>query len=372
MLKKIEITNFKNFNEKFTFDLSDTNNFEFNKECIQNGIVNTGVIYGHNGCGKSNLGLAIFDLVSHLTDKNFAHKKYNNYLNANNSDKQATFKFTFKLNENIVEYKYAKIDYETLLSEQVTVNGKLYASIDKDKSSIFTTSAKGAENLKKDIQDSNISIISYISKNTILENNIENNAFKDFIEFVNNMLLYKDIDDNFYIGFKQGEARLSNYANYIVNQNHLKDFESFLNKAEIKCKLISKKVDEKHQLFFSFEKKDIEFFSIASSGTRALAMFYVWQKVMEDNNCKFVFIDEFDAYYHHDLSEIIVEKLKAMTNTQVILTTHNTSNISNDLLRPDCYFIMDNEKISSLKNRTQKELRIGHNIEKMYRAGSFE
>ncbi|RLA79871.1 MAG: ATP-binding protein [Epsilonproteobacteria bacterium] len=372
MLKKIEITNFKNFNDKFTFDLSDTKNFEFNKESIQNGIVNTSIIYGHNGCGKSNLGLAIFDLVSQLTDKNFANKKYNNYLNANNSDIQATFKFTFKFNENIVEYEYTKKDYETLLSEQVIINDKIYASIDKNKSSIFTTSAKGAENLNKDIEDSNISIISYISKNTILKNNIENNTFKDFIEFVNNMLLYKNIDDNFYIGFKQGEARLSNYANYIVNQDYLKDFESFLNQAEIKCKLISKKVDEDHQLFFKFENKDIEFFSIASSGTRALAMFYVWQKVMANKNCKFVFIDEFDAYYHHDLSEIIIEKLKEMTDTQVILTTHNTSNISNDLLRPDCYFIMDDTKITSLKDRTHKELREAHNIEKMYRAGSFE
>lgn len=372
MLKRIEITNFKNFNEKFIFDLSDTNNFEFNKECIQNGIINTGLIYGHNGCGKSNLGLAIFDLVSHLTDKNFAHKKYNNYLNANNSDTQATFKFTFKFDEDIVEYQYTKKDYETLVNEQVTINGNIYININKDKSSIFTTSAKGAESLNKDIQDSNISIISYISKNTILEKNIENNVFKDFIEFVNNMLLYKDIDDNFYIGFKQGEARHSNYANYIVNQNYLKDFESFLNKAEIKCKLISRKVDENYQLFFKFENKEIEFFSIASSGTRALAMFYVWQKVMENNNCQFVFIDEFDAYYHHNLSEIIVEKLKAMTDTQVILTTHNTSNISNDILRPDCYFIMDDKKITSLKDRTNKELREAHNIEKMYRAGSFE
>ena len=372
MLKKVEMTNFKNFNEKFTFDLSDINNFEFNKECIQNGIVNTGLIYGHNGCGKSNLGLAIFDLVSHLTDKEVPPKKYNNYLNANNSNEQATFKFTFKFNENIVEYEYTKKDYETLISEKVTINGKNYISIDKKANSIFTTSAKGAENLNKDVQDSNISVISYISKNTILEKTIENNTFKDFIEFVNNMLLYKNIDDDFYIGFRQGEPKLSNYANYIVNKGYLKDFESFLNKAEIKCTLISKKVDENHQLYFKFDNKDIEFFSIASSGTKTLAMFYVWQKVMENQNCKFVFIDEFDAYYHHDLSEIIIEKLKEMTNTQVILTTHNTSNISNDILRPDCYFIMDDKKITSLKDRTHKELREAHNIEKMYRAGSFE
>ena len=33
---------------------------------------------------------------------------------------------------------------------------------------------------------------------------------------------------------------------------------------------------------------------------------------------------------------------------------------------------MDDKKIASLKDRTRKELRVGHNIEKMYRAGSFE
>lgn len=372
MLKKVEITNFKNFNEKFTFDLSDTNNFEFNKECIQNGIVNTGVIYGHNGCGKSNLGFAIFDLVSHLTDKRFEPIKYTNYLNANNKNSYSTFKFIFKFDENIVEYEYTKKDYETLVSEKVTINDNVYVSIDKNKSSIFTTVAKGAETLNKDLQDSNISIISYISKNTILESTIENNTFKGFIEFVNSMLLYKNIDDDFHIGFIQGKAKSQHYANYIVEQDYLKDFESFLNKAGIDCKLISREVDGKYQLLFKFKNKDIEFFSIASSGTITLAMFYVWQKVMKNKNCKFVFIDEFDAYYHHDLSQIVIEKLKEMTDTQVILTTHNTTNISNDLLRPDCYFIMDNKKITSLKDRTYKELREAHNIEKMYRAGSFE
>ena len=39
MLTKIEITNFKNFNETFTFDLSDTKNFAFNQESVKNGIV---------------------------------------------------------------------------------------------------------------------------------------------------------------------------------------------------------------------------------------------------------------------------------------------------------------------------------------------
>ena len=369
MLKKIEITNFKNFNEKFTFDLSNINGFTFNKEAIKNGIVNTGIIYGHNGCGKSNLGLAIFDLISHLTDKRFVTEEYNNYLNANNSSDKAILKFTFKFGENIIEYTYTKEDYETLLSEKLIINDNIYVNIDKSESTIFTTTAKGAENLNKDLKDSNISILSYLLKNTILEDDKNNNLFKEFMDFLNNMLLYKNLDNRFYIGFKQGSTSMDDY---IVSNNHLKDFEEFLNNNEIECNLISKKIDGENQIFFKFDHKNMEFFSIASSGTISLAVFYVWQKYMEEENCKFVFIDEFDAFYHHNLSKIIVEKLKNMINTQVILTTHNTSNISNDILRPDCYFIMDSQKITSLKDRTDKELREAHNIEKMYKAGSFE
>jgi len=369
MLKKIEITNFKNFNKRFIFDLSNVNGFTFNKEAIKNGIVNTGIIYGHNGCGKSNLGLAIFDLISHLTDKRFVNAKYNNYLNANNASNESIFKFTFKFDENIIEYEYTKKDYETLVSEKLVINDNIYANINKGESSIFNTTAKGAENLNKDLKDSNISILSYLLKNTILEDHKNNNLFKEFMNFLNNMLLYKNLDDRFYIGFKQKSSSL---PDYIISNNHLKDFEKFLNNNEIKCKLISKKTNGENQIFFKFNNKNIEFFSIASSGTISLAVFYVWQKFMEEENCKFVFIDEFDAFYHHDLSKIIVEKLKEMTSTQVILTTHNTSNISNDILRPDCYFIMDSEKITSLKDRTDKELREAHNIEKMYKAGSFE
>ncbi len=53
MLTKIEVENFKCFNKNFVFDLSKANSFNFNKECIKNGIVNKALIYGHNGVGKS-------------------------------------------------------------------------------------------------------------------------------------------------------------------------------------------------------------------------------------------------------------------------------------------------------------------------------
>lgn len=84
----------------------------------------------------------------------------------------------------------------------------------------------------------------------------------------------------------------------------------------------------------------------------------------------FVFVDEFDAFYHHELSRLIVNKLKE-SGTQFVLTTHNTSIMSNDLMRPDCYYLMNNRKILPLPKCTEKELREVHNIEKIYKAGGF-
>ena len=59
------------------------------------------------------------------------------------------------------------------------------------------------------------------------------------------------------------------------------------------------------------------------------------------------------------------------TNSQILLTTHNTALLTNELLRPDCYFICSKDKIVNTHNATEKELREGHNLEKLYRGGTF-
>lgn len=85
-----------------------------------------------------------------------------------------------------------------------------------------------------------------------------------------------------------------------------------------------------------------------------------------------VFIDEFDSFYHHKLSKLIIKKLKEKNETQIILTTHSTNLMDNELLRPDAYFILKNNKIKSLPELTDKELREAHNIEKLFKSGAFD
>ena len=102
-----------------------------------------------------------------------------------------------------------------------------------------------------------------------------------------------------------------------------------------------------------------------------MVIFYYWLQETINNQIPLLFIDEFDCSYHFELSEKIVEKLKSLPHTQVILTTHNTNLLSNELIRPDCGFIIDGKKIKSLNNLTEKELREVHNLEKLYQAGHF-
>ena len=45
--------------------------------------------------------------------------------------------------------------------------------------------------------------------------------------------------------------------------------------------------------------------------------------------------------------------------------------MTNDLLRPDCNFIVNENKIKALCDCTDKELRFGHNIEKLFRGNTF-
>ena len=52
MLKKFEVEGFKNFENKFTLDLSKAHNYDFNKEMVENSTVKVCSIFGKNSSGR--------------------------------------------------------------------------------------------------------------------------------------------------------------------------------------------------------------------------------------------------------------------------------------------------------------------------------
>jgi len=369
MLRKFKVSNFKSFEKDFELDLTNVNGYEFNKDSIKGEIVNNAIIYGQNGVGKSNLALAIFDIIEHLTDKQRNEAIYKNYLNAYCNSDVACFYYEFLINSKVVIYEYKKSDYKTIIYERFQIGEDELVLFDRTKTSNAKILFKGAESLKTEIENNQLSILKYIKNNTELAHNDVNITFQSFFTFIEQMLYFRSLLDKTYFGLAVGSK---NILEDIVKKKNVKNFEAFLNQAGIECELSEVEELGVKTIVFNFNNKLLPFFEVASTGTIALSIFYLWyQDIKENQKVSFLFIDEFDAFYHHSLSTLIVEKL-IETGVQFILTTHNTSIMTNDLLRPDCYFEMTKKHIRSLSRSTQKELREAHNIEKMYKAGTFD
>ena len=159
----------------------------------------------------------------------------------------------------------------------------------------------------------------------------------------------------------------------LENPEKLNDFEAFLNAMGIECKLILKKLpDGQRELYFEHERF-VPFYENASSGTLALVDLYR-RLISRVQDAAFIYLDEFDAFYHYEMSEHVIRYFKSRyPRCQMILTTHNANLMTNRLMRPDCMFILSGRgTLTALCAATKRELREGHNLEKMYISGEFE
>ncbi len=363
MLKLFEVSGFKNFKDIIKLDFSDVRDYKFNSNCITKNLLSKIIIYGKNSIGKSNFGLAIFDIVSHLSGKNVTPGLYEYYLNVNSLNDYAEFHYIFQFDNQEIDYRYRKDKKQSLIYEKIDIDGSMLFEYDYIKNKGNTDGiVEIAPTLNWAFQDTD-SILKYVINNTILDNN---HPLRNLMRYVTNMLWFRNLDENRYIGYK---SKSNDYYDFIFNPEVLSEFESFLHKSGVEESLIVKKdSDGQKRLYFNSETP-LPFFKVASSGTKALYTFFYWYKTCTD--VTFMFIDEFDAYYHYELAESIVTMLESMPNTQVILTSHNTNLLTNRIMRPDCYFILTKKKLTSLVNATERELREGHNLEKLYMSGEF-
>ncbi|GKX28666.1 hypothetical protein SH1V18_11460 [Vallitalea longa] len=364
MLKLFEVKGFKNFEEKITLDFSNVRDYKFNRECIKNDLLNTIIIYGKNGIGKSNFGLALFDIVTHLTNKNISPGLYDYYINSNKTDNKVEFHYIFQFGTDEIDYRYIKDGDQSLIYEWMAVNSKQLMEYDyKNNSGNINELQRIAPTLNWRFLDGE-SIIKYFINNSAIDNK---NPLDQMMRFVSDMLWFRSLDENRYIGYK---TKSNDYYNFIDDTETLNELKQFLNSAGIKENLIVKEDnDGKKRLYFD-TKTPLPFFKVASSGTKALYTFFYWYKTAQ--NISLLYIDEFDSFYHYELSESIVQLLEESGRFQTILTSHNTNLLSNRIMRPDCYFILTKNNITSLSNATDRELREGHNLEKLFINGEFD
>ena len=276
MLKLFEVTGFKNFKDKISLDFSDVRDYQFNTCCISNGLIGKMIVYGKNSVGKTNLGLALFDIVSHLTTKNTIPSLYDYYLNSNYREGSALFHYVFSFGNDLVDYLYQKNDAQALIYEKVSLNNQLLYEYDYSLDAGDTSGIQAlAPTLNWEFKDTDC-ILKYVINNTALENN---HPLRQMMRFVSSMLWFRSLDENRYIGYKN---QSSDYYDFIFDPDIAKEFEDLLHTAGVNETLkIYTDPDGKKRLYFD-AFHPLPFFQAASNGTKALYTFFYWYKTAKD------------------------------------------------------------------------------------------
>lgn len=371
MLTKFSVKNFKNFKERITLDFKDVSDYQFNEDVIKNGVLSKIGIFGKNSTGKTNFGYALFDITLHLIDKLQRSEQIEekSYKNAMSIEDVATFSYHFNFDGLSVEYNYTKSAPTKLVSEELFVDGTkvLAYNFKNQKGEYPRLDLIGAPSLIFPSNGLNISVIRYIAFNA----NIAKDSIIDkLMHFVDHMLWFRSVEDGFgFIGFRNKPDFI---VPYIIDHGYEKKLENFLKNCGIEVKLVVKPdvIGIKNLVVDYGNDQFLPFWTTASSGTKALTLFFFWSSNFDATS--FVFIDEFDAFYHFELAEEIVRKMIENKNCQMIFTSHNTGLMSNSLLRPNCYFVLANNQLKSFKNLTERVIREANNLEKLYKQGEFD
>ena len=365
MLAKFAVKNFRGFADRIELDLTRHSNYNFNLYAIKDDIIKNGIVYGPNGSGKTNFSLAIFDIVNHLSQKWKKSDYYANFTFAGDQNRKVEFEYTFRFDGQTVEYSYAKDYHGLLTTEAMVVDGKLVFRRADGKFTVDPESFPIEKTLQKNLADNanNIPIVNFLLTSFPLA---RDHYLIKLQQFVNGMLWFRSLGFNEFIGLETNAFQLEEY---IIKNKLIDDYRRFLLSVSGQdFEFAQPKAGEK-VLLCIIDKKRIPLMAIWSSGTQALELLYFWMQRM--GQATFVFIDEFDAFYHFKLS-FEVCKILFKKECQVFTSSHNTYLMTNDLLRPDCNFILNENKIKPLVECTEKELRFGHNIEKMFRGDAFK
>ena len=362
MIKRFSVTNFKNFRDTCTLDLSRIRDYSFNAHLIKNNLVNKALLYGKNGSGKSNLGFALMDITTHLTDNLRNPANYLFSLNGDCASKTMRFRYEFDFNGKEVVYEYEKNENMVLMEERIYVSDELVFSYDYSSNRM----------------DNHLPELDGLNRQALLTRNMNNSVIKSIYgfsanlpedspirlinEFASGMLWFRSQGSYEFMGTTN---TIENVDQYLASDPEvLKGLQSFLSDCGLSYELHAISDISGKRVYAHFANQDYPFFPIASTGTKSLCLFFYWMDKMKEH-LKFLFLDEYDAFYHFNLSQGILRRVNSNPSFQAILTTHNPYLADNAIMRPDCYLNIKNGKIRSFADSTNRIIREGNSLERM-------
>ena len=405
MLIQFNFKNFKSFREEATLDLSAAKITEFSDRVVTIGsekILPVAAIYGANASGKSNIYNA-FEYMSDYVAESFryggeeeeferfrptpflfdstsvdAESSFEVYFTLPGDKAEKTYNYGFCINKDGVTEewlnskaktarKYSTIFYRGTSEEDLDLSGFPKSSRDNIQVAlekqvlIISLGAKLKIGKCKDIRDWFLA-----------------NAFADFGDPVTNFFLSRRLPK----GFVENKSVQQKVVEYFASfDEHIRDFRVEKVPHDGDSKEESYKINALHKKIDSDEMAEIPL-SLESAGTlKMFALYPELQEVLERGSV--FFIDELNARLHPLLvRNFLLTFLNPEINknyAQLIFTTHDTWQLSNQLLRRDeIWFVKkDDRGVSSLYSLADfvdedgVRIRKDESYEKNYMVGKY-
>ena len=405
MLIQFNFKNFKSFRDDATLDLSAAKMSEFNDRVINIGsekILPVAAIYGANASGKSNVYSAFEYMVEYVINslhfgddpKKFNDNRPTPFLFDSVSEyAESSFEVYFTISGDKTEKSYNYgfcIGKEGVTEEWLNYKAKsarkytpiFYRSV-KENELDLAGLPKSAKNNIEVALDKQVLIVSLgaklkIDKCKMVRDWFLNNEFADFGNAFTNFFMSRRLPE----GFAEDKAVQQKVVQYFSSfDENIKGFTVEEVSAEGDSKESTFKINSLHKKIDSDEVAEIPL-GMESAGTlKMFALYPELQEVLQKGSV--YFIDELNARLHPLLVRnfilIFLNPEVNVNHAQLIFTTHDTWQLSNQLLRRDEIWFTekDSDGVSTLYSLADfvdddgSKIRKDESYEKNYLLGKY-
>ena len=405
MLIQFNFKNFKSFREEATLDLSAAKVTEFTDRVVTVGsekILTVAAIYGANASGKSNIYNA-FEYMSEYVVNSFKYgdedEKFEEFrptpflFDSTSVDAESSFEVYFTLpgdkSERCYNYGFC-VNKEGVTEEWLNSKAKtarkystvFYRGTTDEKLDLSGFPKNSRDNIQIALEKQ-VLIISLgaklkISKCKLIRDWFLANEFADFGDPFTNFFMSHRLPKGF-VEDKNVQQKVVEY--FASFDEHIKDFRIEKVPQEAENMEERYKINALHKMIDSDEMAELPF-GMESAGTlKMFALYPELQEVLEKGSV--FFIDELNARLHPLLvRNFLLTFLNPEINinhAQIVFTTHDTWQLSNQLLRRDeIWFVEKDERgvstlysLADFVDEDGSRIRKDESYEKNYLIGKY-
>lgn len=147
--------------------------------------------------------------------------------------------------------------------------------------------------------------------------------------------------------------------------------DDFADRFELLCKRV---IDKEFTMFRNPEADNedwLHWFVEEQHGSGVSSLFWLYYQIRL-NDVKYIVIDNIDSFLHYLSMEQLGRIFKNINGYKFIFLMNNDVLFTTSIMDIDDLYMLHGDKITNIRECTDRELRVAHNLRNLLRAGEFD